>query len=108
MKNVKSQYLSPNVQKLLIDLENNLGSVVRKSASQQSSAGPVETDFSGGFVKLLILTLPQKFTDFNSDDRVVRASALGAVDSTPIQFRFELNSMILQMVFIASLLDAQQ
>ena len=42
----------------------------------------------------------------NSDGRVVRASALGDVDSGLIPSRVE--PMTLQLVFTASLLDAQQ
>lgn len=47
VKSNTSKELGPNVQKLLVDLENNLGSILRKSNAQQYSSQTVEDDFSG-------------------------------------------------------------
>ena len=49
VKNNKSKELGQNVQKLLIDLENNLGSILRKSDAQHSADKSAEDDCSGLF-----------------------------------------------------------
>jgi len=44
--------LGPNVQKLLIDLENNLGSVLRKADAKKTTSDTSAADLSG-FIRML-------------------------------------------------------
>ena len=54
MKNVKSQDINPSVQKLMVDLESNLGSALRKSSGNRPTSANDDARFSSRSLFLIV------------------------------------------------------